>query len=205
MRLVGKYYDSNVFIVEKNNKVLIVDAGVEVERVKKEIGDKEVVGILLTHGHFDHCYFVEDYQKAFNVKVYASNFIREYLEDPKKNYSTDFENSFLKIGDFDNFVFLSECGVLKVGDFEISYKQLGGHSKSDMCFVVDNEVFVGDVVLGRAIGRMDLFGGNKEEMEKSLTYLKNLDYQVMHCGHGEDFEKKAQDKVCGIYLKFLSR
>lgn len=205
MRLVSKFYDSNVFLIEKNEEVVIVDAGVELEKVKEAVCGRKVSGILLTHGHFDHTYFVLKYQKEFGCKVFASEKIREYLEDEKKNYSTDFKNTFLKVKNFDNFVFLKGGGEVHIGSFEISHLQLGGHSKSDMCYIFGDEIFVGDIVLGRAIGRTDLYGGDKFEMLKSLETLKKLDYKVMHCGHGEDFDKNTQDKVCSIYIKFLSR
>lgn len=45
---------TNCYLLEKENKVLIIDPGDEFERIKKAIGNKEVVGCLLTHNHFDH-------------------------------------------------------------------------------------------------------------------------------------------------------
>ena len=205
MRLVSIFYESNVFILEKNNEVLIVDCGIPASEIKKHIGNKKVVGVLLTHGHFDHAYYVEEYANTFDTKIYLSEFAKEYLEDNKKNLSCDYEGLFLGIKDFSKFCFLSGNGKTKVGNFEVQYMQLGGHSKSDMGFLVDGELFMGDVIIGRGIGRMDLYGGNKEEMLKSLKNLSKIDYQVMHCGHGEDCSKTSQDKVISTYIKFLSR
>ena len=204
MRIVSKLYDSNEFILENNNKVLIVDCGVPAKEIENYVQGKEVVGILLTHGHFDHAFYVEDYIKTFKTKVYASEFIKEYLEDSKKNYSTD-EGLFLEVKDFNNFIFLSNCGKFKLADFEFEYTSLGGHSKSDMCYLIDNELYVGDVIIGRGIGRMDLYGGNREEMIESLGKISKINYQKMHCGHGEDMPKQAQDKVITTYLRFLKR
>lgn len=205
MRLVSIFYESNVFILEKNNEVLIVDCGIPASEIKKHIGNKKVVGVLLTHGHFDHAYYVEEYANTFDTKIYLSEFAKEYLEDNKKNYSCDYEGLFLGIKDFSKFCFLSGNGKTKVGNFEVKYMQLGGHSKSDMGFLVDGELFMGDVIIGRGIGRMDLYGGNKEEMLKSLKSLSKVDYEIMHCGHGEDCPKTSQDKVISTYIKFLSR
>lgn len=50
--------------------------------------------MLLTHGHFDHAYYVEEYANAFDTKIYLSEFAKEYLEDNKKNYSCDYEGLF---------------------------------------------------------------------------------------------------------------
>ncbi len=205
MRFVSKFYDSNVFVLEKGEQVLIVDTAVEPDEMEKYVEGKKVVGVLLTHGHFDHALYVDEYAKKFNTKVFASEFAKEYLSDHKKNYSTDFEGLFLEIKDFQNFVFLSGEGECKIGNFLVKFKQLGGHSKSDMLYEIDNEIFVGDILLGRDMGRIDLYGGNKNEMKKSLEVLLNQKYSIMHSGHGEDNDKQTQDKVAKIWMKFLSR
>lgn len=41
MRLVSYFYESNVFILEKNNEVLIVDCGIPASEIKKHIGNKK--------------------------------------------------------------------------------------------------------------------------------------------------------------------
>ena len=203
MRLVGDIYDSNVFMENIDKNIFIIDAGANFDKINDVT--ENVRAIFLTHGHFDHTYFVEDYAKKLNVKIYASEKIREYLEEPKKNYSTDFNCDLLKITDFSNFVFLQGDGEVKIDAVVIKYFQMGGHSKSDMCFLIGEDLFVGDLIIGRGIGRMDLYGGSKQEMIKSLKKLATLNYKTMHCGHGEDLSKEMADKVISTYLKFLTR
>ena len=200
-RIVSSIINSNVFIVSSGNECVLIDAGAEVEKVKNVVGGKKVLGVFLTHGHYDHCFYVMDYIKEFGCKVYASKFAKEYLEEPDYNYS---EGNFA-VNDFSSFEFLGNGGKVKLGDLKIEYKQLGGHSKSDMMFKVGNDIFVGDVLLGRNMGRTDLYGGNKNEMEKSLNLLLKEDYQIMHAGHGIDLDKNSQDKVAMLWLKFLKR
>lgn len=211
-KIVSDIIDSNVFVVEKNGKFLIFDAGAKtddvknaVESIMKKIGQPhqkpKVLGVFLTHGHYDHCFFAQDYAKTFGCKIYASGFAKEYLQNPDWNYS---EGKFW-IEDFSDLCFLDGDGQISLGDFKISYYQLGGHSKSDMCFLVGDEIFVGDVLIGRDMGRLDLFGGDKVEMQKSLEKLVSLDYAVMHSGHGDDNPKQLQDKVAKLWIRFLGR
>ena len=158
--------------------------------------------ILLTHGHYDHCARVEDYVKAFGAKVFASKEIEDYLKNGEYNYS---EGKFF-LSDLSNFeYFMEDDGILKLPHFQIKYKQLGGHSKSDMMYDFNGDLFVGDVLIGRDMGRTDLYGGSREEMSKSLSALKEHDYVTMHSGHGEDFDKKTQDKVASLWLRYLNR
>ena len=202
MRIVGDIYESNVFITKN---ALIVDAGANLEKLEKCLAGCKVGGVLLTHGHFDHAYFAMDYAQKYGVKIYASEKIEEYLCEPKKNYSTDFDGMELKIDDFSNFVLLHGDGEFSAQNVKVKYFQLGGHSKSDMCFLVGDDLYVGDTIIGRGIGRMDLYGGNKQDMLESLKKISALSYKTMHCGHGEDLTKEMADKVIATYIRFLSR
>ncbi len=202
MRIVGDIYESNVFITKNT---LIVDAGANLEKLEKCLAGCKVGGVLLTHGHFDHAYFAMDYAQKYGVKIYASEKIEEYLCEPKKNYSTDFDGMELKIDDFSNFVLLHGDGEFSAQNVKVKYFQLGGHSKSDMCFLVGDDLYVGDTIIGRGIGRMDLYGGNKQDMLESLKKISALSYKTMHCGHGEDLTKEMADKVIATYIRFLSR
>ena len=46
--------ETNCYILVINNKCLVIDPGDEIEKIKKEISDKKVVGVIITHHHFDH-------------------------------------------------------------------------------------------------------------------------------------------------------
>ncbi len=224
-RIVSKILDSNVFVCGEDGEFFIVDAGAEVEdvalalqkcyeRAKKDfvpddLGGKrafveglpKVVGVLLTHGHYDHCYFAQEYAKRFGCKIYCSAEAEEYLKNPDYNYS---EGKF-SVQDFSDFVFLKGDGVLSLGNMQVEYFALGGHSKSDICYHYGDEIFVGDVLLGRDMGRIDLYGGSKQAMQTSLKKLVDTNYRIMHAGHGEDMPKSAQDKVAKLWIRFLTR
>ncbi|MBP3431347.1 MAG: MBL fold metallo-hydrolase [Clostridia bacterium] len=200
-RIVSEFIESNVFVVSKGNECVIVDAAANLSEVKKVVGEKKVFGVLLTHGHYDHSLYANEYAKEFGTKIFASEAIVEYLQNPDYNYS---EGQF-KLNDFSNFQFLNGEGTLNLGGMKVDFCQLGGHSKSDICFLFDGEIFVGDVLIGRDIGRLDLHGGSKKEMKNSLEKFLKMDYQIMHSGHGEDNSKEVQDKVVKLWLRFLSR
>jgi glyoxylase-like metal-dependent hydrolase (beta-lactamase superfamily II) len=48
------YLECNCYIIENDNKVLVIDPGDEYYKIKPYLVDKEVVGICITHRHFDH-------------------------------------------------------------------------------------------------------------------------------------------------------
>ncbi len=197
-RIESDLIKSNVFIVSQDDNCVIIDAGVEPGKLEIE---GNVLGIFLTHAHYDHAFFALEYAKKFNCKIFASKFAEEYLRNPDYNYS----KGKLKIDDFNSFVFLDSQGELKLKNITIDYKTLGGHSKSDMMYKIEDDIFVGDVLIGRDMGRTDLYGGDKLKMKESLEYLLNENYSIMHCGHGEDFNKFTQNKVINLWLKYLNR
>lgn len=200
-RIVSDLVESNVFVISKDDACIIVDAGAQVDEVTQVVGNRKVEAIFLTHGHYDHCHYIEDYVKAFACKVYCSEKTKEYLKNPNYNYS----DGHLKIDDFLNFEFLQDTGIVKLPHFVVEYHALGGHSFADMCFQIEDSLFVGDVVVGRDIGRMDLYGGDKNGMIKSLKFLLEQNYQILYFGHGEENTKENQDKIIKLWIKYLNR
>jgi len=68
--------ETNCYILEKNNKVLIIDPGDDFYKIKENVLG-EVVGILLTHNHFDHVGAVEECKNFYKVNVYDYNNLEE--------------------------------------------------------------------------------------------------------------------------------
>lgn len=82
--LVVGALQTNCYIVTKNNQTIIIDPGEEYEKIKKEIQEKNVVGILVTHHHFDHVgalkQLEDDLHLIHNQSI--TNFEYEVIETP---------------------------------------------------------------------------------------------------------------------------
>lgn len=200
-RIVGDINKSNVFVVGNDESCFIVDAGANLDAVKKVVGQRKVCAILLTHAHYDHFFYVMDYLKEFGCQAFCSENAKEYFLDEKKSYAPNG----LILDDYSNFVFLSGNGKIEFGDFCVDYFSVGGHTKSDTLFQFEKDLFVGDVLIGRDMGRIDLYGGDKSEMVKTFENLLELNYEVMHSGHGDDNKKSQQDIVIKTWMRFLKR
>ncbi len=61
--VVGKL-QTNCYIISKNQKCIIIDPGDEYEKIKKYIGDKKIVGVIITHYHFDHIGALKYFDKS---------------------------------------------------------------------------------------------------------------------------------------------
>lgn len=199
-RLVG-LYESNVYILEKGDECLIVDAGVKVENIKKVIQNKKVVGILLTHGHFDHCFYANDYARIFNCKIFAHENAKLTMSDPIA-FCGDNEQI---VTDFSNFEFFKKEKILKLGNFNVQIFILPGHCHCQCGYLIENDLFCGDFLFEKSFGRIDLKFSSKKDMISSLKRSKDICYNTLYSGHGISSDKATQLAHLDLFLKFLNR
>lgn len=149
------YLQTNCYLLIKNNTCLVVDPGDEFNKILESIGNLKVLGILITHNHFDHIGALELLKKEYNVKAYDYNNLKE------QEY---------KIGDF---------------KFEVIYTLGHSNDSITYYFKEDNLMLVGDFIFFCSIGRTDLETGNIKEMEKSLLKIKKYPNDTkLYPGHG---------------------
>ena len=63
--VVGQLY-TNCYILEIDNECLVIDPGDEYDKIKKVIGDKKIVGTIITHNHFDHVGAINNFDKIYD-------------------------------------------------------------------------------------------------------------------------------------------
>lgn len=73
--IVGKL-QSNCYLLEINEKIIIIDPGSDFELIKENI-KKEVSFVLVTHHHDDHVGALEEVKDYYNVRVYDINNLKE--------------------------------------------------------------------------------------------------------------------------------
>lgn len=61
---------TNCYLIEKENNCLIIDPASDFELIKREIGSLNIVGILITHYHFDHIGALKELVSFYNVPIY---------------------------------------------------------------------------------------------------------------------------------------
>lgn len=200
-RFVSKLLDSNTYVLKNGNEALIIDCGCQPSILEEALNGEKVVGILLTHGHYDHSKYCNEYAQKFDCKIYASAAAAETLRDSEANYS---EDNFT-IEDHSRFELIEKDGILNIGSFEVQCFSAAGHCKCCECFLIDGNLFAGDVLFERGIGRTDLKGSSKDEMLASLSKLGKLEFDRCFSGHGDESLREEQYKNINIFKRFLSR
>ena len=170
-RLVVGYLEENCYILEKNNEVLIIDPGAEYYKIKEILKDKNLIGILITHRHFDHIGALEELLSDYKVPVYDNNNTTE-KEYTLNDFTFKVINTYGHTNDSITFYFYQE----KI-------------------------MFTGDFVFKNTIGRTDLPTGNYNEMYFSIKKIKEYNDDItIYPGHG-DKTKLGYEKRNNKYFK----
>ena len=145
--------ETNCYILENDNECLIIDPGADREKIDNEIV-KELVGVILTHSHFDHNGEVSYFCEKYGAPLYDYNNL-----NPGKNKISSFE-------------------------FDVIYTPGHTKDSITIYFEKQKIMFVGDFIFYRTIGRTDLSGGNYEEMKQSIKKIKEYKDVILYPGHG---------------------
>ena len=123
--------DTNCYILNNNGKIIIIDPGDEKDKIINEVSG-EVVGIIITHHHFDHVGAMEEIKKYYKVNVY------DYSNLKENNKIDNFEFKMIHTpGHTDDSItiYFEKEKIMFVGDF-IFYGSIGrtdlGGNISDM-------------------------------------------------------------------------
>lgn len=171
----------NCYLIIKDNDVLIVDPGDEYPKIKKELNNLNVVGVLITHAHFDHIGALNEVLSDYDVPLYYYNINNELAHNDLINLE---EKEYV------------------INDFKFKCVYTPGHRNDLMTFYFyeDNIMFTGDFLFKGTIGRTDLEYGNYEDMLKSIDKIKKYDEEIkIYPGHGEDTTLK-EEKENNMYM-----
>lgn len=170
--IVTGYLDENCYLLIKDGTCLVVDPGDNFPKIKEQIGDNKVLGVLITHSHVDHIGALRNFLTKRNIKIFK----RSNLEDNKE----------YKIG---NFTFKS---ILTPGHSKDSVT---------FYFEEEKIMLIGDFIFKDSIGRCDLPGGNEQEMQESIEKIKKYSDDIkLYPGHYES-TTLGYEKENNQYLK----
>ena len=192
----------NTHIIEFNTGCVLIDAGCYINEVKN-LTNKPIKAVLLTHAHFDHIKNIEEYDKQ-NIKIYAHKAVLDMLNNTTNNASLLFNQpSKYKIN---NLYLLVDQDELEIGELNILCLHTPGHSIDSMCYLINNEhLFSGDTLFSVAIGRTDLPTGDTQKLIASLKRIQNLNYNTLYTGHGRVSTKQEQNTNIPNWINLLQQ
>ena len=164
----------------------VVDPGGEPERLARLVvqGGLRLTHIFLTHGHFDHLIGAAGLAEATRAVVACSPEAAPSLRDPGRYIP------FPGFGDppgREPDLLLHDGDQIEVGPFTVTVISTPGHSPGDLTLEIGGELFVGDLLFRRSVGRTDLEGGDMATLLDSIRRLAST-YPadtIVHPGHME--------------------
>lgn len=188
----------------QTRKVAVVDAAWDIEAILRVAAkdEMEITHALVTHTHPDHV------GGGFSgVQIEG---LSELLERAKvKVVVHKAEAEFLRSLSPSDILKVEGGDEIDVGGVKIKLIHTPGHTPGSQCFLVQSRLVSGDTLFINSCGRVDLPGGNPEEMYRSLTQrlMALPDETLLFPGHDYAREKSStlgDQKKSNPYLQFHS-
>ena len=201
--IVGVCVTNCYLFCPTEHECIIIDPGGEEVEIISRIKTLDVtpIGIVLTHGHFDHIAAlgkVKEYflKKNINLNIAIHSADNVYLGESGENVNKQFLGFF---GFTQNKRYMDYMSSIPQADVileendslfntDISIITTPGHTRGSICLYSkkDNILFSGDTLFYRGIGRTDFPDGDQAAIIHSIkTKLFNLpDETIVYPGHG---------------------
>ena len=193
---LGQMQANCYFLIEGQN-CLIIDPADDAPFILEELQRHRLnlVGMLATHGHFDHLMAVGEIQKSFDIPLFIhkdDKFLTDRVEQTAE-YFLGYKPVILPIKKIKN---LKIDDVLRIKKFKIKIIYTPGQTPGSCCFYFkeENALFTGDTLFKDGIGRYDFSYSNKDKLKNSLENIFKLPKEtIIYSGHGED--TTIQDEI----------
>ena len=164
-----------------------------------------LTGALVTHYHPDHV--------GGNIFGHSIKGLSELVGvNPLKAHVNEAEAEGVKLmtGLSDNDLVKHSAGSdLLIGGVKVKFLHTPGHTPGSQCFLVDSNLVSGDTLFIGGCGRVDLPGGDPEQMYHSLTKVlaKLPEETILYPGHNYAARTRStigDEKRQNYYLRIKS-
>lgn len=178
-KIVSSEMDQNCYLISQNGFGILIDPGLDTNKIFEETENVVINYILLSHCHFDHLYSLNEIKgakKVVGTKNCSLNMIRPEISlcslDILPKASCDIEMEDGEEMDFDGI--------------KVKCIHTPGHTTGSCCYLIENNLFSGDTLFSGNIGRCDLPTGSFSEIENSIrNKLYKLESETLvYPGHG---------------------
>jgi glyoxylase-like metal-dependent hydrolase (beta-lactamase superfamily II) len=203
--VVGRL-QTNCYILQSENELIIIDPGDEPERIIRFVKDLSLTPrlIVATHTHFDHVLGVERIRKDLHIPFAINKEDLEILESMQTRVQQFMGFSVPPPPKVDQF--LRDGQLITLGQNKVKVLHTPGHSPGSISLVGQGSVFTGDALFNQSIGRTDLPGGDTDTLIRSITdRLFNLaDDTIVYPGHGPE-TSIGDEKMANPFVGRISK
>ena len=179
--------DCNTYVI-KDKLSILIDPGLNeflpalLQDLQKDGIDPKTIDIIMnTHLHGDHSWSNEAFKQASGAEILLHT-VQKQLGDAATTQASKFFG--VPAAKFTEDRVLNE-DHLSLGETEIEIIHSPGHSPESVCFYLRKEkvLICGDVIFNQNTGRVDLPGGDADQLKQSIERLSKLDVEYLLPGH----------------------
>lgn len=206
LRLPLGIYAANCYILgcPETKKACVIDPGGEHQKIidALKLHDLTLEVIVLTHGHMDHIGGLAGLSKDTGAIIAIHEEDREMLADPRINLSNAMGSGEISLK-ADRL--LKDQDKIDFGNLRLKVIHTPGHTKGSICLKANGDLFTGDTLFLRSVGRTDLAGGDQKALTNSIKkkLYKLPEETVVYPGHGPEssigFEKKSNMVIRALF------
>jgi hydroxyacylglutathione hydrolase len=186
---------TNTYVVapERGGEAVVVDAPPDPEGVVALLAEHDLapVALVVTHGHVDHAGGAGAVARATGASAYVHPDDDFLTLDPASQLRVLF--GMAPPGDYEppeSYLGLSHGQVLTVAGVDLTVLHTPGHTPGHCCLLLEEEgvLFSGDQLFAGSVGRVDLPGGDLDQLTASMRdHVMTLpdDTRVLP-GHGPE-------------------
>ena len=191
-RLVLGPLDTNSWIVfdDVDGPAVVIDPAADADAVIAAAEGREVVLVVLTHGHFDHLGAVGEIVERTGAPFATHRLDAAGVTTPAGTGGLPF--GFETVAPAPSRL-LADGDTIEAGQLRMRVLHTPGHTPGGICLLAENgsgesHLFAGDTLFAGSVGRTDFPGGDAHAHARSLDEkLEPLDgATVVHPGHGPD-------------------
>ena len=118
-----------------------------------------------------HISYAKQLAEKFDAKIVTGEKNNEFLSNPALNLT---EKHRLSLKPFSADILLKDGDNFMLGNTEIKYITTPGHTSGSVCFICGMNMFSGDTLFSRSVGRTDMPDGSSTALMKSLMKIADL-------------------------------
>ena len=184
--IVGIMRTNCYFLVdEEKNECIVVDPGYDAEGILSHIRDRglKCVEIWLTHAHFDHIMGLAELRERTGAPLRMHPADTGILLDNGKNLMRVYGG--IDIPQKEAELAFKDGAEISFAGEKIKVLHTPGHTPGSVCLIFRDGILTGDTVFREGFGRTDFFGGDPDELDRSMAKIRQIEGNYrLYPGHG---------------------